>query len=59
MSVTTSNEDFETTLSRFQVGSSTWAEQLLKLKGVPIGPTTQIHKLAEQLFPVIENKVGC
>ena len=28
-----------------QVGSSTWAEQLLRLKGVSIGPTTPIHKV--------------
>jgi len=42
----------------YKVGSSTWAEQLLKLKGIAIGPTTQIHKLAEELFPVEENKVA-
>jgi len=29
----------------YKVGSSTWAEQLLRLKGVSIGQTTPIHKV--------------
>ena len=45
----------KTTQIWFQVGSSTWAEQLLRLKGVSIKPTTQIHKVIFALRKLSEN----